>query len=137
MTGRALTICLVFVIGSIVGCGETRQSQAVEMCKEMLREAEAPGNWDGVDRRGVHLSVSTIHETNPENMWQIRFEELPVSQSKTMTTGVEWVASIEIIHALQVTYRDGQEAEWVDVHALCLAESNEKMRVTFSVWPLY
>jgi len=66
-------------------------------------------------------------------MWEIRFEELLVSQSKTMDTGVEWAASIEIVHALRVTHPDAEEAEWIDVRALCLAEGNEGMHVTFTV----
>ena len=137
MRGRALAIWLLFVMGSIVGCGavedDINRLAAIETCREMLLEAEAPGDWEDVDRRGVHLSVNTIHEINPEDMWEVRFEELPVSQSKTMDSGVEWAASIEIIHALRVTYPDAEEAQWIDARALCLAESNEGMHVTFTV----
>lgn len=136
MRGRELAIGLFLVIGTIVGCGADRQSQATEMCKDMLREAEAPGNWEDADRRGVLATdeVGAIHGISPERMWEIRFLEWPVSQVEAMNTGIEWKASIEIYHALQVTYRGAEEAEWVDVLAFCTAESNQKMHVTFEAW---
>lgn len=136
MRRRALAICLLFIIGSIVGCGETRQSQATSMCKEMLREGEAPGSWESADRRGVLVSdeVSAIHGISPERMWEIRFLEWPVSQVEAMNTGIEWKATIEIYHALQVTFRGAEEAEWIDVLAFCTAECNERMHLAFEAW---
>lgn len=145
MRRREVAICMLFIIGTIVGCGDTRRSQAIEMCKEMLRQSEAPGNWEDVDRSGVDLrggdywwnypGVSVIHQISPEATWKIDFWRWPVSQADRMN-GVEWKASLEIIHALQLTYRDAEEAEWVDVRAFCRAESNERIHVTFWVTEL-
>jgi len=99
MRRREVAICVLFIIGTIVGCGDTRRSQAIEMCKEMLRESEAPGNWEDVDRSGVDLrggdywwnypGVSVIHQISPEATWKIDFWRWPVSQADRMN-GVEW-----------------------------------------------
>ena len=47
-----MAVCLLFVMGSIAGCGAVEEDinrlAAIETCREMLVEAEAPGDWEDV-----------------------------------------------------------------------------------------
>jgi len=116
MRRKLRAICLVFVIGSIFGCGDARRSQAVEECKRLVMAEAEEGQvklWFPV----VGFSEEAVCAINEQKDWEVVVTDRPISQADKMK-GIEWKADIDIVYALDLCELSG----WTDMLAMCYAE---------------